>query len=387
MEDKIIIINARIFDGENFIKTGRVRIVGGIIREVTGNNTGLPAGYRVIDINNRILSPGFIDIHTHGAGGIDSMEVSSLKRAQNMSKAYALTGVTSFLLACFFENNNNSSLAVSYFGKIKPAGARFLGHYLEGPFINPVKRGMIPGRFMLNPGLDMKKTMAHVLKRYGSLKVMTLAPELKDFGEAVGLIRKKQIIPAFGHSAAGYDETKRALKSGIRHVTHLFNAMEGFHHRNPGPFPAIAEDPKVTAEIIADGAHVHPSVVKAAVRLLGHERVILITDSTAMLGHKDGKYYLGSTGAFTVKSGAAYLKDNTLIGSCTTLLQMAINVKKWCMLKNEEVLRMVTYNPAKLLGFPRVGRITAGFFADLNVLDDNLKLYQVFTGGRRVLQA
>ena len=385
MEDEILIINARLFDGQKFIVQDSVRVSNGIIMEITGGKTAAPTGYKIYDLKNRILCPGFIDIHTHGAGGVDSMEVSSLRRARQMAGAFAATGVTSFLLACFYENNNNAASAVSYLEKAGPSAARFLGQYLEGPFINPVKRGMIPRRFMLDPGRDMGKSVKAVLGKYSALKVMTIAPELKNSAGAMRAISKKGVIPSFGHSSAGYDETKKAIRGGMRHATHLFNAMEVFHHRNPGPFPAIAEDGRVTAEIIADGTHVHPAAIKAAVKLLGTERVILISDSTAMMGYKDGRYYLDNEGPFTVRQGAPYLEDNTLMGSCTTLLQMAINVKKWCGIRNEDVLRMVTYNPSKLLGFPRVGVIKKGFFADFNVLDDNLKLYQVFKDGRTVL--
>lgn len=383
MDNGIIIINARVFDGENFIKAGRVYVSNGIIRKVTVNSEKIPVGYKIYDIKNRILSPGFIDIHTHGAGGVDSMDVRSFNRARIMSKAYAKTGVTSFVLACFFEDNNNNKSTASYFTGKNPSYARFLGNYLEGPFINPVKRGMIPHAYMIDPGNDMKMTMSRILRKYRGLKLMTLAPELKNSGEALKMLLKKRVIPAFGHSTAGYDETKAALKSGIRHVTHLFNAMGGFHHRNPGPYPAIAENPEVTAEIIADGTHLHPAAIIAALKMLSVRRVIIITDSTAMLGAKDGKYR-GSAGIFTVKKGAAYLENKILMGSCVTLINMVKNVKKWCGLNNEEALRMVTYNPAKLLGFPRVGRIVPGFFADFNVLDDKLKLYSVFIGGRLI---
>lgn len=384
MAEGIVIKNARIFNGKKFIRAGNLSAVKGIIREISGNDLKIPANFRVYDLKNRILSPGFIDIHTHGAGGIDSMEVLSKSRAQVLSEAFAKTGVTSFLLACFFENNNNSVLTALSFKKLGAVYSRFLGYYLEGPFINPVRRGMIPRKFLLDPGKSIKKAAAAIMKKYKMLKIMTVAPELKKSGDVLKFLKKNRVKPAFGHSCAGYEETKKAIRLGMRHATHLFNAMEGFHHREPGPFPAIAENQYVTAEIIADGAHVHPSVVFAAVKLLGPKRIILISDSTAMLGRRNGSYYLDSIGPFTVKSGAAYMKDGTLMGSCTTLLQMAKNVKKWCSLKNEDVLRMITHNPSKLLGFPGVGMIKKGFFADFNVLDDNLKLYQVFTGGRRV---
>jgi N-acetylglucosamine-6-phosphate deacetylase len=385
MDGKIFIINARVFDGEKFIGRAGIGVSGGIITEIRADEAAVPAGYKIYDLKNSILSPGFIDIHTHGAGGVDSMEISSLSRARLLAGSYASTGVTSFLLACFYENNNNAREASLLLSDPGPASARFLGHYLEGPFINPVRRGMIPRRFMLDPGRGMGKSVKTVMEKYPRLKVMTMAPELKNSGDALKVVKKYGVTAAFGHSSAGYEQTKKAIRAGMRHATHLFNAMEVFHHRNPGPFPAIAEDKRVTAEIIADGAHVHPAAVKAAVKLLGPGRVILISDSTAMLGRKDGRYYMESSGPFTVKAGAAYLEDGTLMGSCTTLLQMAANVKKWCALKNEEVLRMVTYNPAKLIGFPKVGMIKKGFFADFNVLDDNLKLQQVFIGGRQVL--
>lgn len=377
-------INAKIFDGEKFITATRLRVSDGIIRQVGGSEVRIPPGSKVHDLKQFILSPGFIDLHAHGAGGVDSMEINSAAFAARLSKALSVTGVTSFLLACFYENNNKGRTTAAYFGSAK--GARFLGQYLEGPFINPVKRGMIPIRFLLDPGSAMKERAADVLKKYPKLKIMTIAPEIVNSGQAVKMIKKKGVVPAFGHSAAGYDAVKNALSSGFKHVTHLFNAMASFHHRQPGPFPAIAETLDVTAELIADGVHAHPAAVSMAVKTLGAKRIILITDSTAALGLKDGTYKTSSE-LITIRNGAAFLSDGTLMGSCTTLPEMVRNVKKWCSLTNEEALRLVTYNPSKLLGFPRVGLIKPGFFADFNILDDKLKLLGVIAGGKQVFKA
>ena len=375
--------NARIFDGEKFITATRLRILDGIIRQVGGSGLKIPPGSKVQDLKHHILTPGFIDLHAHGAGGVDSMEIKSPDLAVRLSKALSVTGVTSFLLACFYENNNSGKTTAAYFERAK--GARFLGQYLEGPFINQVKRGMIPIRFLLDPGSAMKERAADVLKKYPKLKIMTIAPELANSGQAIKIIKKKGVVPAFGHSAAGYDAVKSALSSGFGHVTHLFNAMASFHHRQPGPFPAIAEALDAAVEIIADGVHVHPAAVSMAVKTLGVKRVILVTDSTAALGFKDGTYKTGSE-SVTIRNGAAFLSDGTLMGSCTTLPEMVRNVKKWCSLTNEDVLRMVTYNPAKILGFPRVGLIKPKFFADFNILDDNLKLLGVIAGGKQVFK-
>lgn len=384
MKDKAIIINASIFDGKHFIKANQIKFEDGIITEINNSNK-IPDGYKIYDFNNKIISPGFIDMHTHGAGGIASMDIKSAKQAKLMAEAFVKTGVTSFLLACFFDKQN--SLNTTYFENNNSLGARFLGLYMEGPFINTLKKGSIREAHIINTKVNIAKIMSEMDKNYGALKVMTLAPELRQAMEVSKLLTKKNVIAAFGHSMADYFETQNALHAGIHHVTHLFNAMQGIHHRKPGPFLAIAKNLSTTVEIIADGVHVHPTIIKLAVKLLGVKRVILITDSIAMLDYKAGKYFLKPSGAFEVKAGAAFRADGTLLGSCTTLLDMAKNTKKWCDLNNEEVLRMITYNPAKLLGLKQVGRIAKGYFADFNVLDEKLKLYQVFVGGKPIGRA
>jgi len=385
VNDKAIIINASIFDGKYFIKASQIKFEDGIIREISNKQSKMPTGYKIYDLKNKIISPGFIDMHTHGAGGIDAMDITSPKQVKLMAKAFAKTGVTSFLLACFFDKKN--SFNATYFDNNNSTAARFLGLYMEGPFISTLKKGSISEEYISKTNANIKKIMDAINKSYGTLKVMTLAPELKQAMEVSKLLAKKHVIAAFGHSAADYVKTKSALKSGIHHVTHLFNAMQGFHHRKPGPFTAIVENLNTTVELIADGTHVHPVIIRFAIKLLGIERVILITDSTAMLDYKAGKYYLKKSGTVVVKAGAAFRADGTLFGSCTTLLDMVKNTKKWCDLNNEQVLRMVTYNPAKLLGLKRVGRIAKGCFADFNVLDENLKLYEVFVGGIPISQA
>jgi N-acetylglucosamine-6-phosphate deacetylase len=380
MRHRSVIINARIFNGKKFLKENSLFTEADKIASIKllTNKSAIPRGTHVIDIKNRILCPGLIDIHTHGAAGVSA---GSGRNTEKMAIAMAKTGVTSYLAAFFFDGNTERPDVLP---AVIKAGARCLGTYLEGPFINPKKRGMIPQRYIWSGGSTPIKLAAKILKLNPFLRIMTIAPEIKGAPGLAAFLIKNNITPAFGHSAADYTTTKAAIKSGIKHVTHLFNAMENFQHRVPGPFPAIAQSKNVTVELIADGRHIHPAAVRLAVATMGAQRIILITDSAPLAGCKAGRYLFPGNGAITVKNGAAYYDDGTLTGSCTSLLKMAGNVKKWCNVSMESALKMATYNPAKLLGFPGVGRIAPGYFADLIVIDNSFKLFYVFTGGTAV---
>jgi N-acetylglucosamine-6-phosphate deacetylase len=382
MKNNLAFINTKVFDGNGFIKENCVSISEGVIKGIFYGRA--PSGFKRVDLKGNILSPGFIDIHTHGAAGIHSMEALSDARLSTISKAFLRTGVTTAVLAVFYDD-----LFLKRVCAVKKqadgSGSVISGLYLEGPFINPEKRGMINEKYLRCCTRTNDGVLKDVLCSAGTLKIVTMAPELKGVMKAAALVPSKKIRVSFGHSNADYAQTKKALNGPFSHVTHLFNAMKGFHHRNPGPYPAIADSVRTTVEIIADGIHVHPAALKMAYRAIGSKRLVVITDSAPMLGYRDGKYSNKITGGFYVKDKAAYYNDGTLIGSCTTLAEMCRNMKRWTGAGNEEILRMATSNPAAVLRRPDIGIIKTGAKADLTIVDEKLFVKGVYKDGKKYL--
>ena len=378
----LAVINAVIFDGKKFTRGNCVTVENGIIRAVTALKRGKkPAGSSVIiDAGGKILCPGFIDMHTHGADGIDSMRVMTGKDIMKISAAYAKCGVTSALLACFYKKGKSrlDEAVASCGGKFD--GARILGTYMEGPFINMEKRGMIGKKFIFPAGGHPEKFLGKVMSERKTLRAMTVAPEMDRGFRIIKYLKKHSVIAAVGHTNSGYETTLEAIAAGALHVTHVFNAMRGFHHREPGPFMAAVEK-GLTAEIICDGAHLHPAALKLVVKVIGAENLAIITDSTAMLGYPDGKYNSVVCGKIIIKGGAAYNNDGVLLGSCTPMNAMMRNMKKWGAASFVEILRMASYNPARILGLKDAGRIKTGSRADFALIDDEFNIYQTIVSG------
>ena len=384
---RLAVINARVFDGEKFTRYNCVAVENGRIKSLLPLKPGQKPGgnFGIIDARGKIACPGFIDMHTHGAAGIDAMEVTCTGDLRKISAAYAQSGVTSAVLAYFYTKGKSAlDEAVDSCGGAF-AGARIIGTYLEGPFISLKKRGMIDKKHIMRSGCNAEKKLLEVLSGRKTLEVMTVAPEFDNAARIISSLKKTSIIPAIGHTDAGFDETSRAIAAGAGHVTHIFNAMRGFHHRDPGPVATIAGS-CATAEIICDGAHLHPETVKLLFKFMGANRLVLITDSTAMQGYPAGKYE-NSAGKFAIKNGAAYRDKNTLIGSCTPVNAMMRNIKKWGAASTGEILMTATSTPARALGLSDTGRLKRGMRADIAVIDDDFNVFRTIAGGKIVFGA
>ncbi len=374
----MIITNARIFDGRRFVKEDTIIAEEGVIKSL-GRGT---RDKKAVDAGGLILAPGLIDIHTHGADGIHFMDIKGRADLEKISTALALTGTTSAVIAGFYSEKTKEAMeVVSEHSKNLP-GASIIGLYLEGPFINPEKNGMIPREYILKGPAAVSESK-YIKKHIRHLKIITVAPECKTSASIGSEMAKNGVKTAFGHSMATYEETKKAIKGGIKHATHLFNAMRGIHHREPGPVVAFLESQGTTVEIIADGNHIHPSILSFIYKVFGPERIILITDSTGMKETKDGNYYSAAIGNFIVKDGSSYGRDGRLLGSNIKLSQMCANMMKWTDAGIEEALMMATFNPASLLGL-KSGKITEGAPADLILCDEKLNIQSVFIGGMKI---
>ena len=327
------------------------------------------------------LTPGFVDLHTHGAAGVDFVEASAEEFETAMAH-YLAHGVTS-LLVSIYPTSWARSLKVldrisSYIRQGYGRGVAF-GIHLEGPFVSPARPGALPRSCFRSPSLkDLRKLLA---AGDGLVRTMTLAPELKGAGGLIRFCQKNKVVPAFGHSNADYGETCGAITGGIRYATHLFNAMNGIHHRSPGAVTALLEDPRVAVEVISDGHHVQPPALRLINRLKSEDRVILVSDSTHPCGLKNGRYRFAGAEVY-LRDGVVRQKNGTLAGSALTLERaLAVQVKE-VGTPLEKAIRYCTKNPASAVGASRrLGSIAPGRSADLVLLDPKFRVKATWLKG------
>jgi N-acetylglucosamine-6-phosphate deacetylase len=331
------------------------------------------------------VAPGFIDLHVHGGFGIQFGRLGHIAQdLRGYSQWVTGTGVTAFLCTAAAPNAPTLRRVVQEHAEALDnglPGAEALGLYLEGPFLSPDRRGAIDWAWIRPP--DLGEVRALLSTARGWIRVMTVAPELPGAAEVAALLQRQGVVVALGHSNADYALASAALDGDWTHVSHAFNAQRGFHHREPGVVGAVLTSERVTAEVIADGAHVHPAAIKVLLRCLGRERVVLTTDAMDAAGLSDGEYeLLGRT--ITVREGRARLADGTLAGSTTTLDQCVRNMVRQVGMPLHEAVAMASRNPADVLGLDRLGAIEVGKDASLVVLDENDQVHMTCVRGRVV---
>ncbi len=333
-----------------------------------------------IDLKGAYVIPGLVDVHTHGNSGADFSD-GSYEEVCTMAAYYGKSGVTSFAPASMtlpYDVLEKAFAAGLRLKKEQPAGcARIMGIQMEGPFFSEKKKGAQNGAYLRNPDFDA------FLKLYegceGLVRIVDVAPELPGAAEFVEKA-KAYCTVSVAHTNANYDEAKAAFDAGATHLTHLYNAMPGIHHRNPGVIPAAVENSAVRAELICDGLHVHPASVRLAFSMFGAKRMVLISDSLRCCGMPDGQYELGGQDVF-LKGGVARLADGTIAGSATNLFQ--------CMQKAisfgiapEDAVRAASWNPACAIGAEKeIGSIEEGKLADFVVCGEDFSIQQVYIGG------
>jgi N-acetylglucosamine-6-phosphate deacetylase len=369
MHDKILVKNCRIYNQTDLLRD--ILIISGRIVSIK-NDIDSGNAY-IIDASGNIICPGFIDVHIQGAGGSDILD-STPEALNNISLTLAKLGTTSFLGTTVVkpkEDNKHLRIANGYVNK-NLKGANLLGYHLEGPFINIRKKGGLDPNSIYESSSEALEEILNVCE--GNLKMMTIAPELQGNLEIIKELKKNKVVAAFAHSEATYEETKAGFDAGISHVTHLFNAMNPINHRQPGPVTAIFEDEYVTAQVISDGHHLHPAVIKMIYRNIGPGRCVCITDGVQGMGLPEGRYiYNGKQ--YESKGGAARYLDGTLIGSTMSLGEIAIRFMHFTGCPFYEAIESVSLNPAKVLGIDnKKGKVAEGWDADLVLMDDELKV-------------
>lgn len=370
-----------IFLNNGVIKKGAVISEKGIISDVTFNLNNITDNcFQIFNYNECIISPGYIDIHIHGGWGYDftDADVSGIKViAANLLKH----GVTGFLptLSCAPVDVLINSIKAIITAVSELKAPKILGINLEGPFLNKKMKGGLNDDYILMPDANI---LLEILKESkGYIKNMTIAPEMEGAEDLIKILKENNVAVSAGHTMASYEKACKVYKYGVSNITHIFNAMKPIHHRDPGIITSALLEKNISVEIIADGIHIAPPVLKLVLSLKNPSNIILVSDSIRATGLEDGRYN-SATLDVNLKNKIATLNDGTLAGS-TILLDGAVrNMVNFKVAGIEDAIRMATYSPArflKMLG--KKGSIEKGKDADLIVLDNDLNIVASIVSG------
>lgn len=339
-----------------------------------------------LDLGGRTIIPGLIDVHVHGGNGVTFGAPGRVAEdLRSYSQWVTRFGVTGFL-SSVAAPDTQALLQVVREGVVALQeglpGAEGLGLHLEGPFLNPEKKGAFNPDWLRALSLDEVDALLEA--GHGWIRQVTLAPELPGARAVAARLRVAGVVAALGHSNADYALASAALRSNFTHVTHTFNAQRGLQQREPGVWGAVLASDRVTAELIADTVHVHPGTMKVLLRCLGAQRVVLVTDAMAATGLSDGEYDLMGE-AVTVRNGRATLADGTIAGSTATLNECVRHVHQDVGAPLAQAVRMATRNPARMMGLTRrLGSLMRRKDANLAVVDTDVHVCLTLVQGRVV---
>lgn len=337
-----------------------------------------------IDAKGGYISPGFVDIHIHGYDGVDTMD-GSVEDVQIIAKGIPSNGVTSFLPTTMTMSREAitsalESVRTAMSVQDTKVGADILGVHMEGPFLNVEFKGAQNKAYFQKPDAQYVKDNKDIVRH------ITVAPEIDGAMEFIkDLSENTEISMAMGHTAATFEEAMAGMEAGVNHVTHIFNAMTGLHHRNPGVVGAtLASD--VTCEMICDTIHVHPGLFKMIHKVKGPDKLILVTDCMRAGGKEEGEYSLGGQKVF-VKDGSARLEDGNLAGSVLKLNGAVKNMMDYTEIPVEEAIQYVTINPATVINVQDTkGTLDIGKDADITIFDKDITIQTTIGKGKVIYE-
>jgi N-acetylglucosamine-6-phosphate deacetylase len=366
-----------VLDGQ-ICRPGWLDIVG---PRVTACGAGAPPRDADVDLPDAVVVPGFVDMHVHGGGGASYTDGrrADIARAVTFHRGH---GTTTTLASLVTAAPDALLHAVRVLADMTRQGA-VAGIHLEGPWLSSARCGAHDRNLLRPPGLA--EIDALLAAGDGAIRMVTLAPELPGSRAAIKRFVEAGVVVAIGHTDATYEEARQAISAGVTVGTHVFNAMRPLHHREPGPALALLEDPRVTCELIADGVHLHPALVRQVIETAGSDRVALITDAMAAAGLADGAFRLGAVEVEVVDHVARVRGTSTIAGSTATMDRLfRTALEQFGSVDDRALLaavHMTSATPATAVGLDHVGRLRAGVDADLVVLDPDLRVAAVMAKG------
>lgn len=337
----------------------------------------------VRDGNGALALPGFLDLHTHGAAGVD-VNAADPEGLRKISRFFATQGVTGWQCSILTDTREQTLKAIAAAREVieqGSGGAALLGIHLEGPCLSTEYKGAMPEHLL------MKEADIGLFREYqeaagGHITYLTLSPEIPGAVEIVPALRELGITVAMGHSAAGYYVSWAAVRAGVTAATHLGNAERLFHQHDPAIW-GVALESDCWVEAICDGRHLHPGTVRLYLKAKGWDKVAAVTDSIMAAGLPDGNYKLGVNDVI-VEDGDAKLPNGVRAGSTLTLIQALRNLVQWTGSEPEKAAELMSLNPARLMGWEKKGALAPGMDADLLLADSSLTVLATFAGGREV---
>ena len=371
--------NANIYTEEHRFVRGDAAVENGRFVSCTGDPAGEEA---VVDAEGMYLIPGLVDIHFHGCKGADMCD--GTKEALDVITSYeASVGVTSVCPATMTIPKDELLEVMKNAGSYEySGGSHLVGINMEGPFISPAKKGAQAAENIMHCDYEYFSRLQKAAN--GLIKLVDIAPEEPGAMEFIDRA-KGEVVISLAHTASDYDTAREAIEHGASHATHLYNAMPPMNHREPGVIGAVRDSEKCHPELICDGVHIHPSVIRATFAMFGADRMILISDSMRATGMPDGQYTLGGLDVKVVGNHATLVSDGALAGSVTNLADCLRTVVKKMEIPLETAIACATINPAKSLGIEDTyGSIAPGKKANIVLLDENLELKMVIKDGQEL---
>ncbi len=382
-----LIENGDIYTPYSIIENGKVLIKGHKIAKILKKEESLTAAEEiaahVIDAQGGVVIPGFIDLHIHGGAGADTTDETP-ESIDKIVKFHLDNGTTGMLL---------STMSGSPFADLKrqlgviqssmDIHESVIGIHLEGPYLNPLYCGMYPPATLRKPDIDEFKELIDL--SYNNIRMLTIAPELEGAFDLIRYCSQNAIVASMGHSEADYETIRKAITFGLSHVTHVCNAMKPLHHRQPGALGASLMDNRLSVQVICDGIHLHPLIVKMIMRLKGSRNVCLITDAMRAAGMPEGDYMLGKFENVHFQNGFVTSDDGALASTALTMLQSFRNILAFGDISFSQAINTVSTTPAHVLGLGNyIGSIDVGYDADILILDRDLNIQHTLLKGTPV---
>lgn len=393
MAERIKILNAKIITPYKIIKNGCIIIEDGLISHVSEQDI-LIEDCKLIDAKGLYAAPGFIDIHTHGGGGYDFMD-GTVEAYVKAAETHACHGTTSILPTTLTSTNEELKNTFEIFKAAKSVnkkGANFLGLHLEGPYFAMTQKGAQDPRYIKSP---LREEYEKILSWSDDIVRWSAAPELNGACDFARYIHSKGILPSIAHSDANYEQVQDAFENGFTHITHLYSAMSTVHRINGYRFAGVLESAylidEMTVEIIADGKHLPPSLLKYVYKFKGADKIALVTDSMRAAGMPPGESILGSLKngqKVIVEDDVAKLMDRTAFaGSVATTDRLVRNMIKLADVPLTDAVKMMTITPAKIIGVEnKKGSLVRDKDADIVLFDENIEIYMTMVCGKTIYQ-